>query len=90
MLGGNLFSMQDQFFRRVSASRAAVSKRTQWQARGNKYLAAYPSLQRRGSLIQVDTDLQRQIAGYIEDLFPALSRAFNRHLVPVAQKAFDE
>lgn len=84
-----LLSLQEAFQRRVNASPIAVRKRAQWQQRGDRYLASYPTMP-RGSLVQVDPSLQRRIVEHIEAAFPSVASAFNRHLVPVAERAFNE
>jgi hypothetical protein len=84
-----LVSAQEAFVARVTSSPAAVRKRAQWEQRGERYLRAYPTMP-RGSLVQVDPRLQAQVLGMIAEVFPAVADTFTKHLVPIAERAFNE
>lgn len=84
-----LVSAQEAFLARVNSNPAAVRKRAQWQERGDRYLRAYPTMP-RGSLVQVDPRLQAQVVGMIAEVYPSVADSFTRHLVPVAEHAFNE
>ncbi len=86
---GGLLTMQEAFMARVAASPAATRKKALWRQNGARYLAPYASMP-QGSLVTVDPTLQRRVLEYIEAVFPAVADSFNRHLGPVAEKAFTD
>jgi hypothetical protein len=88
-LADRLYTTQEAFLARVSSSSSQVRKRAQWEKSGERYLRSYPTMP-RGSLITVDPAIRRMSAELIEQAFPAIAAAFNRHLVPVAERAFGE
>jgi hypothetical protein len=68
---------------RFRSDRRQVDKRAQWKQR----LKAAAIRQRPG-LVKVDPKLSRQITAFLEQVAPETSRAFNRHLVPLAEETF--
>ncbi len=84
----------DAFFAKLggfTTTRASMfeRKRAQWEMSGNRYLRTYGGM-RKDALVQVDPDLQRKTLALMEVAAPTLAKGYNRHLVPVAQTAFDK
>lgn len=67
---------------------ALERKRALWKMRGDKYLRQYGGM-RKDALVQVDPAIQETILRMIEVAAPALAAGYNRHLIPVAEAAFD-
>lgn len=63
-------------------------KRAQWVLRGDKYLRHYGGM-RKDALVQVDPDLQQKTLALMGVAAPAVADGVNRHLVPVAENAFE-
>ncbi len=74
--------------RRFSSDRRQVSRPASWEQRKIRLRAAAAS-QRRG-LVRVDPDLQKVIQAFLDQVAPEISRAFNRHLLPLARSTFEE
>ena len=83
-----MFGLQEAFASQVGANPAAVRKKALWQERGERYMRKHnvPS----HAMVSPDPSVQLEILGLIEEAFPAVAEAFNRELVPVAKKAFDD
>lgn len=87
---GNLdrfLSQQEAFAESVGSRRSQVMKRARWEKRGDYYLRG--STVPRGSLVQVDTDVQRMAFNWITQVRPDIAESVNRHMVPVAENAFN-
>lgn len=72
----------------ISGNRAAVAKRAQWQSRGTRYLRAHRG--KSGAWIQTDPAFHGTVLTMLGEAAPAVADAINRHLVPVAERAFDD
>lgn len=69
-----------------SSSDAQVSARARWSTGGRRFSAKSPG----GDMIKIDDAVNRITAKLIARVGPAVSRAINTHLAPVAQRAFDD
>lgn len=84
----SIFREQRQFIGQVASSRSAVRKRAQWEERGQRYMRGHGGV-RPGQLVSVDPALQQKVLGLMAQVAPTLAAAFERHLVPVAERAWD-
>jgi hypothetical protein len=88
MASANLFQSQAKFTARVSSSRAAVQKQSRWVLRGNKYIQGFGA-PRPDAFVQHDPAIEAAAIRAIEAIAPTIAAAFERHLAPVAEAAFD-
>ena len=68
---------------------SAVRKRIQWETKGAGYLAGYSSSVPRGSLVQPDPRIAAKMQALTAEAFPAIGKAFDRHMGSLAVSAFD-
>lgn len=75
----------------AAAARSGVAKAERkealWSSRGERYMRATGQAH---NLVRVPPELQQDVLAIMAQTAPALAGAFDRHLAPLAQEAFDK
>ncbi len=80
------FDRMEAFRTSVNSSRSAIEQMERWKITPPQ-MALSPTSSGQ-DVIRLDSSVQETFRKVIEDIAPAVSGAMNRHLVPVAERAF--
>lgn len=81
-------SQKEEVLRRFKANPKAVRKKADWKIRAQNYIKQGMRGINTEDMVTVDPALQRKVIGWIEQVAPTVAAAYNKHLTPVAERAF--
>jgi len=81
----------ERYYAEIGSRQAALRKRARWSAKAAHYLR-HTNLQagKHYSLVRVDPSYKEAIFRQLERVYPVTAAAMERHLAPLAQRAFDK